>query len=242
MKTLIASTSRTALLALALAAPVVAPIHAVAQDAQVEGEAGTDPLLVPENGEAGAEADTTADPMAPEGDDVAQDGEMAEPMTDGDADMAEGAETPDPMADPMATEGTEMAEGEEPAKPVEGQITMQDQDTILAEDLIGAPVYNGEDEKVGDINDLIIALGGNVEGVVIGVGGFLGLGEKDVAIEMAQLEVATAEGDVQRLVTSASRADLESAPEFVTAQEQAREAESLQMQSDTTGGATIPVE
>ncbi|WP_010137318.1 PRC-barrel domain-containing protein [Oceanicola sp. S124] len=223
MKTLIASTSRTALLALALAAPVVAPIHAVAQDAQVEGEAGTDPLLVPEGGDTGAEM--TTDPMAP---------------TDGD--VAEAPGTPDPMADPMATEGTDVAEAEEAPKPVEGQITMQDKDSILAADLIGAPVYNGQDEKVGDINDLIIALGGNVEGVVIGVGGFLGLGEKDVAIEMAQLDVATSEGDVQRLVTSASRADLESAPEFVTAQEQAREAEALQMQSDTTGGATIPVE
>lgn len=226
MKTLIASTSRTALLALALAAPVVAPLHAVAQEAQIGEESTTDPLMAPEGAETGAEADGMADPMAPEGAEVAEDG------------------APDPMADPMATDqGSQMAETEEPAKPVEGQITMQDQNTILAEDLLGAPVYNGEDEKVGDINDLIIALGGNVEGVVIGVGGFLGMGEKDVAIEMAQLDVASSDGDVQRLVTSASRADLESAPEFVTAQQQAQEAEALRMESETTGGgAEIPVE
>lgn len=207
MKTLIASTSRTALIALALAAPVMTPVHAIAQDTEMKEDGTTDPLLAPK---AGAEVDAEADPMA------------------------------DPMA-PVGAE-TEMAEGEPEAQAVEGQITLQDQDTILAEDLLGAPVYNNEDEKVGDINDLIIALSGNVEGVVIGVGGFLGLGEKDVAIEMAQLQVATSEGDVQRLVTSASRADLESAPEFVTAQEQAREAEALKMQSETTGGTEIPVE
>ncbi|PJE29027.1 PRC-barrel domain-containing protein [Pseudooceanicola antarcticus] len=231
MKTLIASTSRTALIALALAAPVMTPVHAIAQDTEMKEDGTTDPLLAPKAGaEVDAEADTSADPLAPEGADVAQDG-APEGMAD-------------PMADPMAPVGaeTEMAEGEPEAQAVEGQITLQDQDTILAEDLLGAPVYNNEDEKVGDINDLIIALSGNVEGVVIGVGGFLGLGEKDVAIEMAQLQVATSEGDVQRLVTSASRADLESAPEFVTAQEQAREAEALKMQSETTGGTEIPVE
>jgi hypothetical protein len=56
---------------------------------------------------------------------------------------------------------------------------LQDKDSILGSSLIGSTVYTPANETVGDINDLIIGLDGKVQGVVIGVGGFLGLGEKD---------------------------------------------------------------
>ena len=225
MTSLMRSTSRATLVALALAAPVVAPVTAIAQTSDQSVEQPAEDPAVPEE-------------MAPAV-------EEGEPALMPDSETAEGGDmAADPMAsDPMEGEASDMAEAEEPAKPVEGQITMQDQDTILAEDLLGAAVYNGADEKVGDINDLIISLGGEVEGVVIGVGGFLGMGEKDVAVEMASLDVVRDDAGTPRLVTNATKADLESAPEFVTAEEQAREADALRMQEETTtGGSEAPVE
>jgi sporulation protein YlmC with PRC-barrel domain len=51
-----------------------------------------------------------------------------------------------------------------------------------ASKLVGINVYGPNNEKVGDINEVLVDRNGRAEAVVIGVGGFLGLGEKDVAL------------------------------------------------------------
>ena len=53
--------------------------------------------------------------------------------------------------------------------------------------LTGLDVYNNE-EKIGDINEVILGQDGKVEAVVIGVGGFLGLGEHNVAVPFDQVK------------------------------------------------------
>jgi len=53
--------------------------------------------------------------------------------------------------------------------------------------LIGLNVYN-QDNKIGDINELIVDHSGKIEAVVIGVGGFLGMGEHDVAVPFGQVK------------------------------------------------------
>jgi hypothetical protein len=58
-----------------------------------------------------------------------------------------------------------------------------------ASKLMGMAVYNQANEKLGDVNELIVDPAGKVSAVVIGVGGFLGLGEHDVAVSMSQLAV-----------------------------------------------------
>ena len=54
--------------------------------------------------------------------------------------------------------------------------------------LIGVNVYNNANEKLGDINELIVDKNGKIENVVIGVGGFLGVGEHDVAVSFDKLK------------------------------------------------------
>jgi sporulation protein YlmC with PRC-barrel domain len=54
--------------------------------------------------------------------------------------------------------------------------------------LIHMNVYNGQNEKIGDIKELMLDKSGKVESVVIGVGGFLGAGEHDVAVKFEQLK------------------------------------------------------
>jgi sporulation protein YlmC with PRC-barrel domain len=56
-----------------------------------------------------------------------------------------------------------------------------------ASKLEGMDVYNNGNEKIGDISELILDQAGRVEAVVIGVGGFLGLGEHNVAVPFEQI-------------------------------------------------------
>jgi sporulation protein YlmC with PRC-barrel domain len=54
--------------------------------------------------------------------------------------------------------------------------------------LIGLNVYNDQNEKLGDISEILLDKSGKVDGVVIGVGGFLGIGQHDIKVEMSKLK------------------------------------------------------
>ena len=53
--------------------------------------------------------------------------------------------------------------------------------------LVGLNVYNDQNEKLGDINEILLDQGGKVNGVIIGVGGFLGMGEREIMVTMDKL-------------------------------------------------------
>lgn len=57
-----------------------------------------------------------------------------------------------------------------------------------ASKLIGVDVYNEQNEKLGDINEVLLDHSGKVAGVVIGVGGFLGMGQHDVLVTFDKLK------------------------------------------------------
>ena len=61
-------------------------------------------------------------------------------------------------------------------------------DLWRASKLIGLNVYNDQNEKLGDISEILLDKSGKVEGVVIGVGGFLGMGQHDIKVDMAKLK------------------------------------------------------
>ncbi|MEQ1577971.1 MAG: PRC-barrel domain-containing protein [Hyphomicrobium sp.] len=80
--------------------------------------------------------------------------------------------------------------------------------------VVGLNVYNGKNEKIGDINDLIIDTSGAISHAVVGVGGFLGIGEKNVAIPFATLKMARdKDGKISAMVDSTKEA-LAAAPAF----------------------------
>ena len=54
--------------------------------------------------------------------------------------------------------------------------------------LIGLNVYNDQNEKLGDISEILFDKSGKVEGIVIGVGGFLGMGQHDIKVDMTKLK------------------------------------------------------
>src|SRR3954467_5848736 len=57
-----------------------------------------------------------------------------------------------------------------------------------ASKLKGLDVYNNSNEKIGDIREVLLDQSGKAEAVVIGVGGFLGIGERDVALPFSEIK------------------------------------------------------
>src|SRR4051812_22657310 len=62
------------------------------------------------------------------------------------------------------------------------QTVVQKVGTWRTSKMIGLNVYNTNDEKIGDINELTSDSSGQIDIVVIGVGGFLGMGERNVSL------------------------------------------------------------
>jgi sporulation protein YlmC with PRC-barrel domain len=61
-------------------------------------------------------------------------------------------------------------------------------DLWRASKLVGLDVYNEQNEKLGDISEILVDKTGKVAGLVIGVGGFLGMGQHDIMVDMSRLQ------------------------------------------------------
>jgi len=86
---------------------------------------------------------------------------------------------------------------------------------VLASQFMGQTVYSAGNDNVGEINDLVMNkdLDSNIL-AVIGVGGFLGIGEKDVAIPIDQISVSKGANGYIHLNIAATKEQLEAAPAF----------------------------
>jgi sporulation protein YlmC with PRC-barrel domain len=91
------------------------------------------------------------------------------------------------------------------------------QDTLVTR-LLGEKVYSGvsdDAQEIGTISDMVVTSGQGISAVVIGVGGFLGIGAKDVAIDFGQLEWAEREDGSRRWVLDTTAEALTAAPAFI---------------------------
>lgn len=80
-------------------------------------------------------------------------------------------------------------------------------------ELMGVNVHTLDDQNIGSVSDLIVDKDGQIVAIVVGVGGFLGMGEKNVAIGWGHVtQSGTAEERELRI--DVSRDDLLAAPEF----------------------------
>jgi sporulation protein YlmC with PRC-barrel domain len=73
-----------------------------------------------------------------------------------------------------------------------------------ASKLVGVNIYNKQNDKIGDINDVIIDSSGKVDGIVVSVGGFLGMGEHDVMMKLSQIKFANKAGTTTTGSTSSN--------------------------------------
>ncbi|KQT45152.1 hypothetical protein ASG43_12715 [Aureimonas sp. Leaf454] len=171
---------------------------------------GTDGAMAPAAGTG-----TTDTAMAP----AAGTGTMAPATGTGAMAPATGTAvmTPETGAAATSTAGASTTAGTPDAN---GYLAMAAADQYLADDIVGEKVYSGpadDADSIGDVNDLVIGKDGQVAAAVIGVGGFLGLGEKNVAVPFADLQMAMDDdGDDVRPVLAATKEQLTNAPTFET--------------------------
>ena len=86
----------------------------------------------------------------------------------------------------------------------------------LVTKIIGADVYDSAADdaaKIGDVKDIVISNDGKAKYIVIGVGGFLGIGEKNVAYDFSKAEWVEKKGE-RWLVAKTSKEDLTAQPDF----------------------------
>lgn len=82
-------------------------------------------------------------------------------------------------------------------------------DKISTKDFIGTTVYGADDAKVGEINDVVLSTDKKVDAVIVDVGGFLGMGEKQVAVGLDKLKFMADKDGNRYLYTNFTKARLE---------------------------------
>ncbi|TIW77295.1 MAG: PRC-barrel domain containing protein, partial [Mesorhizobium sp.] len=80
---------------------------------------------------------------------------------------------------------------------------------IRADDLKGTTVYGANDAKVGEIGDVVLAPDKKTDAVIVDVGGFLGIGSKEVAVGMDNLKFMTDKDGKKYLYTTFTKEQLE---------------------------------
>jgi sporulation protein YlmC with PRC-barrel domain len=89
--------------------------------------------------------------------------------------------------------GPALAQTTAPTQPAgPGQVmTQMPPDLMRGSQLMGIDVYGADNQKIGDIDEVLVDRQGKIHGLVVGVGGFLGIGQKDVAIPFDQVQWMT---------------------------------------------------
>ncbi len=115
---------------------------------------------------------------------------------------AQTSNPPAKMAQPSANTGEKVVQTQAP-------------DQWLASKFTGTDVIGSNNEKIGDVNDVLFDKNGQVVAYVVGVGGFLGIGEKDVALAPSSFQTITQDNET-KLRLSMTKDELKQAAKFET--------------------------
>lgn len=85
---------------------------------------------------------------------------------------------------------------------------------VRASKLIGTSVNNEAGERIGDINEVILTRDGKAVAAIIGVGGFLGMGEREVAVKFESLRLTQDANNKTVVAIGATKDSLKAAPEW----------------------------
>lgn len=119
-------------------------------------------------------------------------------------------------------------------------INAQSPDQWLASKFKGTDVLGADDQKIGDVNDILFDKNGKVLAYVVGVGGFLGIGTKDVALAPESFNVvkgdsSSATNSADKLKVSVTKDELKQAASFEPYKEAPRAADTGTRRTGTTG-------
>ncbi|QUS36814.1 PRC-barrel domain-containing protein [Falsirhodobacter algicola] len=166
-----------------------------------------------EGGEPAMDAQSNDTPM---GSEAEQPGTMSDPMP-GESDTApEGMDSTDPGMDaPTPAPGMDdTTAGSDPSMATPEGYAPVDMATLTADQLDGATVYDQNEADVGEISE-VMPEEGMPETVIVDVGGFLGLGERSVALNVSELSFyQEVDGDELRAFTMMTEDELKELPEY----------------------------
>lgn len=128
----------------------------------------------------------------------------------------------DAQTDASTTALAENEEAMETEEPREDDVVAKDieasddagREVMTAEDLEGLNVFDGNGEDVGEISDLVVTMDGKITAVIVDVGGFLGIGEKPVALSFDKIEIGRDENGNLVASTAYTEAEMEAAQAF----------------------------
>jgi sporulation protein YlmC with PRC-barrel domain len=100
------------------------------------------------------------------------------------------------------------------AEPMTGTfLSVQASNQWLSTQLVGVAVYDSANEKIGAISNLVLDQSGTIQAIVIGVGGFLGVGTKDIAVSLNKMTIIREDGG-DKAIAQLSKPEIELAPSF----------------------------
>jgi sporulation protein YlmC with PRC-barrel domain len=105
----------------------------------------------------------------------------------------------------FAATGTAMAANE--------LMTSVPSDSVTVTDWYKQNVYDPQNSKIGEVMDVLVSPDGKVSSLIVGVGGFLGAGEKDVAVDFGAIKRTTKNNSIY-LTMNTTKDALKSAPGF----------------------------
>ncbi|WP_416358282.1 PRC-barrel domain-containing protein [Aureimonas phyllosphaerae] len=146
--------------------------------------------------------------------------------------MAAETMAPSSTSNMAANTTTSGASGEYVATLANGQ--------FLSDDIVGDNVYSGpaaDADNIGEINDLVLASDGRVQAVIVGVGGFLGIGEKDVGVPFDNISMNADPSGEPRAVLAASKEQLTNAPAFQKGEDRMASNTAADTAANTMGAA-----
>jgi PRC-barrel domain len=201
--------------ALALAAPAVAQDQSVPTDTEQSATPETEQMQEGLQEQQGTEGGGEQAPAMTE--ETPAQTEGAPSMVEEESDPAESDEAPAMTEEMPADQPADQETAEEATPPPSMEfLQVQEEQQFLADDeVIGKDVVNDMGEKVGSIADLVMDQDQKLVGVVLSVGGFLGIGEKWVAVPVEQIDFPTPE-EPARLLATVTEEQLTNAPDFTT--------------------------
>jgi sporulation protein YlmC with PRC-barrel domain len=165
----------------------------------------------------------------------------------GSAYAAEGTNPPSPAPAAKSAEPAPAAKSTEMSKPAPAAanpasasagsakfVSSQKPDQFLASKFKGTDVVGTDDKKIGDVSDILFDKEGKIEAYVVGVGGFLGIGAKDVALAPSAFQVVAGDkskNESDKLRLSMTKDELTQASNF----------EPYKAPSATTGSGSRPM-
>jgi sporulation protein YlmC with PRC-barrel domain len=114
------------------------------------------------------------------------------------------------LAAPALSQVTTIAPASPTAASRDQEVQQMKPDQLRASKMIGRSVYGPEGKAIGDVADLILDRDGRVAQMIIGVGGFLGLGDKPIAVPMGEVKL----GAEDRLTVNLTKEQLKAQPRF----------------------------